>query len=333
MRSPDFWARGGDRGAGALLALGLTPLSWAWQLGAWIKRRQTTGYRAGVPVVSIGNLTAGGAGKTPTAIALAERLIARGRRPHVVTRGYGGSAKGPHRVDAARDDAALVGDEALLLARVAPTWVARRRALGALAATRAGADVILLDDAHQHWSLLKDLSLVVIDQGYGVGNGRVIPAGPLREPVAAGMARADAIVAIGEGPAIATGSAVTGGGKPVLRARLVPAVDPEHWRHRRVLAFAGIGRPEKFFRTLADLGCDIVATRAFADHQPYDPDTVMRLIDEAAANSALLVTTEKDYVRLPPAGRDVAVALPVRLEFSDTDAVDRLLARLPRVRT
>lgn len=332
MRSPDFWRRGGDSGPGAVIAAGLTPLSWAWRLGAWIKRRQATAYRAGVPVISIGNLTAGGAGKTPTAIALAERLLARGRKPHIVTRGYGGTAKGPHLVDPARDDAGLVGDEALLLARVAPTWVARRRALGALAATRAGADVILLDDAHQHWSLVKDLSLVVIDQGYGVGNGRVMPAGPLRETVAGGMARADAIIAIGEGETVATGSAVTGGGKPVLRARLVPAVDPDHWRHRRVLAFAGIGRPEKFFATLEALGCDVVAVRAFADHQPYDPDTVMRLIDAATASSALLVTTEKDFVRLPPAGRDIAVALPVRLEFADPDAVDRLLARLPRVR-
>lgn len=332
MRSPEFWTRGGDRGPGALLALGLTPLSWAWRLGAYLKQRHTTAYRASVPVVSIGNLTVGGAGKTPTAIALAERLVALGRRPHIVTRGYGGTAKGPHLVDAARDDAAAVGDEPLLLARVAPTWVARRRALGALAATRAGADVIVLDDGHQHWSLIKDLSIVVIDQGFGVGNGRIVPAGPLREPVAAGLARADAIVAIGDGAPATAGSAVTGGGKPVLRATLVPAVDPDHWRHRRVLAFAGIGRPEKFFRTLEDLGCEVVARRAFGDHQPYDPDTVMRLIDAATATQALLVTTEKDYVRLPPAGRDIAVALPVRLEFADPAAVDRLLARLPRVR-
>jgi len=332
MRSPDFWRRGGDQGAGALLALGLTPLSWAWRLGALIRQRRTTAYRAGVPVVSIGNLTVGGAGKTPTAIAIAERLVALGRRPHIVTRGYGGTIRGPHQVDAARDDAALVGDEPLLLARVAPTWVARRRALGALAATRAGADVILLDDAHQHWSLIKDLSIVVIDQGYGMGNGRIMPAGPLREPVKSGMGRANAIVAIGDGAPVTAGAPVTGDGKPVLRARLVPAVDPDHWRHRRVLAFAGIGRPEKFFDTLRGLGCDVVATRAFADHQPYDPDTVMRLIDAATATSALLVTTEKDYVRLPPAGRDVAVALPVRLEFDDPEAVDRLLARLPKVR-
>jgi tetraacyldisaccharide 4'-kinase len=311
MRAPDFWGRG----RGGLRARALSPVSLLWRLGALA--RGGPAKPAGLPVISIGNLVAGGAGKTPTAIAVAERLLERGRAPHFVTRGYGGRTAGPHRVDPEKDGADLVGDEPLLLAAVAPTWVARDRHAGAVAARFAGADCVVLDDAHQNRTVCKSLSLVVVDAGYGFGNGHVMPAGPLREPVAQGLKRADAVVLIGQGDV--AGLLTT----TVLRARLEPADD--RLRHKRVVAFAGIGRPEKFFDTLRGLQCEIVSAYGFPDHHTYTPDEVMRLVDEAGAAQAALVTTEKDRVRLPLEARGMAQALPVRLHIRDWQALDSLL--------
>jgi tetraacyldisaccharide 4'-kinase len=325
MRAPDFWRRD----AASPWPLLLAPLGWAWAAGAWAERRLAQPKRAPVPVISVGNLVAGGAGKTPTAIAVAERLIARGARPHFISRGYGGRLKGPERVDPARHSFRDVGDEPLLLARTAPTWVARNRARGALAAIEAGAGLLILDDAHQNHSLVKDLSLLVIDQEYGVGNGRVIPAGPLREPVAAGFARADAIVAIGA-PSPAAPPVPRAGTKPVLRARLEPGPEAARLTGRAVVAFAGIGRPEKFFDTLAQIGCRLAETRAFADHHAYSPDEVMRLVEAAAQRGAVAVTTAKDAVRLPDEARPMVETLSVALRFDDEAALDRLLARFVR---
>lgn len=323
MQAPEFWQRGTTSPWPVLLA----PLSLLWQAGAWIDRRLASPRRAPVPVVSIGNLVAGGAGKTPVAIAVVQAIQARGRQAHVISRGYGGLTRGPHRVDRLRDTAADVGDEPLLLAEVAPTWVARNRALGALAAMQAGAEALVLDDAHQNHGLIKNLSLLVIDQDYGVGNGRVIPAGPLRETVADGLARADAIVFIGKPAAVAPEIARSGAGKPVLRARLVPGPEAEKLAAQDVVAFAGIGRPEKFFATLRDVGCRLVETRAFADHHPYQPDELMRLAETAAAAKARLVTTAKDFVRLPAEARNMVEVLSVSLAFDDPAELERLLQR------
>lgn len=327
MRAPDFWAKG----HGGVLALLLWPLTWLWRLGARLKEASTQTRRAGVPVISIGNLVVGGSGKTPTAIAVAAALTARGARPHLITRGYGGALSGPHQVDPAQDSAEAVGDEALLLARVAPTWVARDRAQGALAAIEAGASCLVLDDAHQNFALEKDLSILVVDLAYGVGNGHVVPAGPLREPVTEGMKRADAIVAIGQAGS-APGRPLTAAAKPVLNAVIEPVGSVQDLVGRRVLAFAGIGRPEKFFATLTALGAAVVATRAFDDHHRFEPDEIMQMVEAASSQDAILVTTEKDHVRLPPESRAMVTALPVRLRFNDPPMLERLLDRFANVR-
>ena len=316
MKAPGFWSR-----PPGLLSHLLSPLGALYARGT-ARRVARDGTRIGVPVICVGNLTAGGAGKTPTVIALADRLGARGVVAHVVSRGHGGRLAGPVRVDIARHTAAEVGDEPLLLAAFAPTWVARDRAAGARAAVAAGAAAILLDDGFQNPALTKDLSLVVVDAGAGFGNGRVIPAGPLREPVAAGLSRADLALAIGDGD-IALPDA-----PPRLRGHLVPLRTGMDWAGLPVFAFAGIGRPEKFFDTLRALGADLRGTEALADHQPLTPALLRRLGERAATLSAQPVTTEKDAVRLPPALRGRVLTLPVRLEIEDAAPLDAALARI-----
>jgi len=318
MRPPEFWTRGGP--AAALLA----PLGALHaRLGA-LRRRLARPWRAPVPVICVGNLTAGGTGKTPTVIALADRLSAGGLAVACLSRGYRGRLSGPVRVDPVIHDAAAVGDEPLLLAEAAPTWVARDRRRGAEAAILDGADVILMDDGFQNPSLAKSASLLVVDGGAGFGNGRVIPAGPLREPVAEGLARADAVVLVGEDRfGLAPGLSRM---RPVLAARLAPEDSAYRLAGQRVLAFAGIGRPAKFFETLREIGAKLVAAHAFPDHHAYDPDTLMQLAEDAAAESAVLVTTAKDHVRLPPEARALATPVRVRLAFADPEAVDRVLA-------
>ncbi len=322
MRAPEFW----ERGEGVVPTL-LSPLASLYDLGGRLRQRLVAPERAGVPVVCVGNLVAGGAGKTPVALAIAGRLAAAGQAVHVLSRGYGGGERGPLRVDPARHGAREVGDEALLLAAVVPTWVARDRPAGARAAVREGARVVVMDDGHQDPALHKDVSLVVVDAAYGMGNGRLIPAGPLREPVAAGLARAQAIVLIGSAPAaLAQALARAGGGKPLLWAEIVPAPEGRALAGRRVVAFAGIARPAKFFDTLANMGCEVVARHAFPDHYVYAPDEIMALVEQASGAEARLVTTEKDRVRLPPEAQAMVEALPVAVEFQDTGTLDRVLA-------
>ncbi len=330
MRAPAFWDRPPDA-PGALTRL-LAPLSLLWTLAARLRRARARPVFAPIPVVCVGNLTAGGAGKTPTAIAVLSALAGAGRSPHAVSRGHGGREPGPHRVDPLRDGAARVGDEPLLLAAWAPAWVARDRAAGIAAAAAAGADVAVLDDGHQNPGFAKDLSLVVVDAGAGFGNGRVIPAGPLREPVSEGLARADAVVLIGGDAEAARTLALWPAlaALPVLRARLEPLATGLPLDGAEVVAFAGIGRPEKFFATLRGLGARLVAAHAFPDHARYAPAILRRLLAEARGRGAMLVTTEKDAVRLPPAFRRDALALPVRLRFEDPAALAALLGRLRR---
>ena len=328
MRAPDFWAGDG------VLARSLAPLGMGYHLAGRLRRALARPTSVGVPIVCVGNLVVGGAGKTPVALALVEALGARGRKVQCLTRGYGGRVSGPHRVDPARDTAARVGDEALLLARAAPTWVARDRAAGARAAAAAGAEVIVMDDGFQNPSLAKDLSLVVIDGAYGFGNGRVMPAGPLRETVPGGLARAQAVVVLG--PERRDLGAQLGarpdcgpdGGPAVLAARLAPRPGSERLAGRRVLAFAGIGRPAKFFATLADLGAKVVETRAFPDHHAYAPAEIESLRARAAALDACAVTTEKDAVRLSPELREGIEVLAVAVEWREPEALDALLDRV-----
>ncbi len=322
MRAPEFWRRDGL--APALLA----PLGWGVELAGRARWRLVRPAVAPVPVICVGNLVAGGAGKTPVALALGARLAAMGWAPHFLSRGYGGRLAGPVRVEPARHTAAEVGDEPLLLAACAPTWVAADRPAGARAAAAAGARVIVMDDGFQNPSLAKTLSLVAVEAAYGFGNGRVMPAGPLREALARGLARADALVLIGDGDAAEVEAPAAAAALPVLRARIAPVPDSARaLAGRRVLAFAGIARPEKLFASLAALGCDLVGTRAFPDHHLYAPDEIMALVEAAAAAGATPVTTEKDAARLPEAARAMVETLAVRLVFEDEDALDRLLAR------
>ena len=318
MRTPGFWS-----GQPGLAAAILAPLG-ALYGAATARRVARPGERLGVPVICIGNLLAGGTGKTPTVAALAERLAARGVAAHVVTRGHGGRLAGPARVDPARHDAAAVGDEPLLLSAFAPTWVARDRAAGARAAVAAGAGAVLLDDGHQNPALQKDLSVVVVDAEVGFGNGRVVPAGPLREPVAAGLARADLVLTLGPKAAQAA-FALPRDAPPRLRGRLAPLGTGMDWTGLPVFAFAGIGRPAKFFDALRGLGADLRGTAALADHQPLTPALLRRLGARAARLSAQPVTTEKDAVRLPPDLRGQVLVLPVRLALEDWAPLDMAL--------
>ena len=317
MRAPDFW----HEPPGLAAAL-LAPAGAAWEAAAWLRRAVARPYRAPVPVICIGNLVAGGSGKTPVVLSLAGVLAGQAIAAHVVTRGYGGSLAGPVRVDPAQHDAAAVGDEALLLAARAPCWVARDRAAGIAAAVEAGAAAILLDDGFQNPNVAKDLSLVVVDAEYGFGNGRMIPAGPLREPVTAGLARADAVVLVGDGPEPA---AMHGTGCPVLRAALEPQ-SGERFDGVRIVAFAGIGRPEKFFATLRRLGAVLVMAEPFADHHRYREAEIARLRERAACEDARLVTTAKDWVRLRPSWRAGIEVLEVEIRWHDPTALDRLLS-------
>jgi tetraacyldisaccharide 4'-kinase len=326
-RAPAFWFNPPHQ-PGVLARL-LAPIGWLYAAGTATRLRRG-GYTAKVPVICIGNLVAGGAGKTPTTLALAERLVARGHAVHIVSRGYGGALVGPVRVDAARHTAAEVGDEPLILASFAPVWVAKDRALGVQAAEAAGARVILLDDGFQNPAVKPALSVLVVDAARGFGNGRCLPAGPLREPVARGMARADLVLSIGNDQAQAQFDAIWGG--QVTRPRLSGALDPLRmgmdWKGTRVLAFAGIADPARFFASLRAEGATVVQAKALSDHAPLSEALLRRLEAEAAALGAQLVTTEKDAARLPPAWRAKVLTLVVRLSIADWSPLDQALERL-----
>ena len=282
------------------------------------------GWRAPVPVICCGGATAGGAGKTTLALDIARRLAARGAAPHVLLRGYGGSLRGPARVDPAIHGSDAVGDEALLLAAVAPTWVSADREAGARAAVAAGAGAIVMDDGLQNPGLEKSLALLTIDGGYGFGNGHVIPAGPLREPVAAAAARCQAAVLIGADDCGAL--AALPPGLPVLRADLVPGPEMAALQGESVFAFCGIANPRKFFATLRGGGAVLAGSEAFADHYPFDADDLRALLASAERLGATPVTTRKDWVRIPPGFRDRVTVVGVSLAWEDEAGAEALLA-------
>ena len=330
MREPGFWHR-----PASFASLLLSPLGALY--GAVAARRlQREGFDAGIPVLCVGNYHVGGAGKTPMVLALTRMLRDLGETPVVLSRGYGGRLHGPVRVDPDRHAAADIGDEPLMMARTVPVVVARDRISGVALARSQGASVILMDDGFQNPAIAKDASLIVIDGDRGLGNGLVFPAGPLRAPLPPQLARTDTLIVIGDGAAAAlVAAAVAAQGGPVLSAHLrADDASVASLRGKRVLAFAGIGDPARFFRTLRASGIEVVRERAFADHHPYAQAEIEALIAEAKPDALTLVTTEKDLARLRSGGRLASYAqeivpFAVKLEFDDaaklrTFVTDRL---------
>jgi tetraacyldisaccharide 4'-kinase len=312
MREPGFW-----HGPASLNSHLLRPLSALYGAIA-AQRLGRKGLNAGIPVLCVGNYHVGGAGKTPTVLALAKLLRELGETPVVLSRGYGGSLRGPVKVDSAGHTASDVGDEPLMLAGHLPVVVSRKRADGVPLARARGASVILMDDGFQSPAIVKDASLIVIDSARGIGNGQVFPAGPLRAPLRPQLARTDALIVVGDGSAAAAVAAeIAAQGKPVLRARLKPdEAQVASLRGKRVLAFAGIGDPTRFFNTLRASGIDVVGQRAFADHHPYSQAEIETLNAEARRDGLTLVTTEKDLARLRDKAPQI-VPFAVTLEFDD----------------
>ncbi len=325
MKAPRFWL---SRSPG-LLAWGLSPLGSLYG-AATARRMARPGIGVGAPVLCVGNFVVGGAGKTPTALALARLLRAAGERPAFLSRGYGGRARADsHRVDLATDGARGVGDEPLLLARAAPCYVGPDRVASARMALDDGASVLVMDDGLQNPALYKTLTAAVVDGETPFGNGLCLPAGPLRAPVAAQAPYVDALVVIGGGSQAAKLVAKAVGGKPLFTARLqADAIAAATLIGRPVFAFAGIARPEKFFATLRDLGAQVSERQTFPDHWAFNAREIERLLTRATRRGLIPVCTEKDFVRLPPDLRAHVRALPVTLSFDETEEVAHWLGRL-----
>jgi tetraacyldisaccharide 4'-kinase len=327
MREPAFWHR-----PPSWMSLVLTPLAALYGLVAGT-RLQRKGFDAGIPVLCVGNYHVGGAGKTPTVLALTNVLRDLGETPIVLSRGYGGRLRGPIKVDPERHVAEDVGDEPLMLARTVPVVVARERVDGVALARSQGATVILMDDGFQNPAIAKDASLIVIDAGRGLGNACVFPAGPLRAPLSPQLDRTDALIVIGEGNAAApVAAAISAQGKPVLPAHIRPDdASLASLAGKRVLAFAGIGDPARFFRTLRSGGIEVVVERIFPDHHPFSKSEIETLLAEAKFVSLTLVTTEKDLARLRNAEglaswANEIVPFKVTLEFDDAAALRKLVS-------
>ncbi len=319
MKAPDFW----KSNRGGLLSTLLAPAGFVYGLGTAARQKWGKSWTCPIPLICVGNLVAGGAGKTPVVMDVARRVRQAGIDAHIITRGYGGTEKGPLKVSRELYDARAVGDEALILSEVAPTWVSDDRPAGCRRAMTEGAGLVVLDDGFQDPSCRKSLSILVVDGACGFGNARIIPAGPLRESVKSGLQRADGVAILGEDRAN-VGETV-GNHCPVLRATIEVDREFSALEGEKVLAFAGIGVPDKFFRSARAHGLDVVKTEAFADHHHFTDRELARLSAEAEMMGATLLTTTKDLVRLPPDMREAVKALPVHVVWDNEEEINQLL--------
>ncbi len=319
MMAPGFWAYG----QGGPVAALLSPFGALYGLATATRLRFKKSWHCPIPVICVGNLVAGGSGKTPVVLDLAERLGQRDVPVHMVTRGYGGRERGPLRVSGDQYDARLVGDEPLLLSETAPTWLSDERPAGCRRALAEGAGLIVLDDGFQDPSCEKTLSFVVVDGSFGFGNGHMIPAGPLREPVASGLKRADAVILIGDDRTNV--ESMIAGRCPVLKAKLQSGPEAAALSGQAVLPFAGIGNPEKFFESVRNSGANIITTRAFPDHHHYSRGEIDSLIHHANQANARLLTTTKDMVRIPPDLKSNVDVLTVHVVWQNEEEINNLL--------
>lgn len=333
MKTPSFWYK-----PQGLLSTFLWPLGWLYEKGGQIRVALKKREHFSIPILSVGNIVCGGAGKTPTAIALKHLLQEQGYNVHFVTRGYGGREKGPVAVNTSYHKACDVGDEPLLLAQHAPTWVAKNRLLGIEEAIKAGADLIILDDGHQTTGVYKDLSFVVVDLLQGFGNACVIPAGPLRENLKTGLMRADGIIMIGEEESLSPSSfrdftrnqshpekdnktglphfaCNNNAYRSFFKAKILP--QPLTLPTNRVVAFCGLGFPKKFYMSLENAGFELVATESFPDHYQYQAEDLIKLQKLAQNHQGVLVTTRKDLIKIPPSWQDQLHVLDISIQFED----------------
>ncbi len=289
--------------------------------------RSVRSYKLSKPVICVGNLVMGGAGKTPTVIALVAMLKKMGHTPHILSRGYGAIVKGLQKVDPERHHYLEVGDEPLMLSQFAPTWVCPNRIKAGKAAIKNGATVLIMDDGFQNKALEKDLNLLVVDSIQGFGNKEVFPAGPLREPVTSGLNRADAVFFIGGGKASTAKKASSLGVEHAFKASFINLTEPVQ-RGERVLAFSGIGYPEKFRLTLKRAGYKLVEFASFADHYPYTIVDMDRLLKAAELKKAQLITTSKDFIRIPTPYKENVQVFKINLQFEQPEQVEELLERV-----
>lgn len=312
FKSPRFWK------THSFVSYILRPLSWLYLKLARFKERSITPQKLSVPVICVGNLVLGGAGKTPTVISLVKLLKSMGHTPHILSRGYGAVIKDLKQVNPEDHHYLQVGDEPLILSQFAPTWVSPNRVKAGKAAIKQGATVLIMDDGFQNTSLVKDLNVLVVDSNQGFGNGEVFPAGPLREPIDSGLKRADAIFCIGDPKRIKL--------KQAHKAHFVVKTFPTE-PNERVIAFSGLGYPEKFRQTLKEAGYKIVEFVTFADHYPYTVIDMDRLVRAAEVKKASLITTSKDFVRIPPNFKNNVQVLKVNLAFDEPDVVLEMLEK------
>lgn len=325
MQPPQFW----EIQSHPLSTL-LQPAAYFWEQAGKFRRHFTKSVTTPIPSLCIGNATIGGAGKTPTTIALAAMLKARGLAPAIGLRGYGSNTPiGVTRVEPSSHEVGTIGDEALLLARTAPCYVGSDRFAISLAAQKDGATHILFDDGLQNPKIRYDLSLLVIDGSYGFGNGKIIPSGPLRENWIAAVERSNAYLIAGEDTKkiVETISRLYPG-KLRLTASLIPEIPQELRQFPSFYAFAGIGRPEKFFQTCENSGLLLAGHKKFPDHHVYAQHELEALQAEAHRCNARLLTTEKDFVRLPTNWQKQISSLPVKLQFNELDAVTMFLEKI-----